>query len=154
MRYLEVGGVRVSAIGLGTWQFASREWNYGNEYVRTTAPAIVRRALELGITFIDTAEAYGSGRSEKIIGSALHDDAARDPFVATKFSPVLPVPSIMVDHALRSRRRLDVAAIDLYQLHWPNPVFPVARQAAGLRQVLDRGIARHVGRSEEHTSEL
>jgi aryl-alcohol dehydrogenase-like predicted oxidoreductase len=144
VKYLDVGGVRVSAIGLGTWQFASAEWNYGDEYVRTTAPAIVRRALELGITLIDTAEIYGRGGSELIIGSALRD-APRDPFVATKFTPFLPVPSVIVDHAERSRARLDVGAIDLYQLHWANPLIPIRRQAAGLRQVLDRGIVRHVG---------
>jgi aryl-alcohol dehydrogenase-like predicted oxidoreductase len=149
VKYVEVGGARVSAIGLGTWQFASREWNYGADYARTTAPALVRRALELGITLIDTAEQYGAGGSERIVGWALRD-APRDAFVATKFTPVLPLPSVIVDHAERSRARLDIAAIDLYQLHWPNPLIPVGRQAEGLRRVLDLGIARHVGVSN-HT---
>jgi aryl-alcohol dehydrogenase-like predicted oxidoreductase len=144
VKYVEAGGVRVSAIGLGTWQFGSREWNYGDDYVRTTAPALVRRALELGVTLIDTAEVYGRGVSELVVGSAIRD-APRDPFVATKFTPILPLPSIMVDHAERSRRRLDVAAIDLYQLHFSNPIIPLRRQAAGLRRVLDLGIARHIG---------
>ncbi len=144
MRYVEAGGVRVSAIGLGTWQFGTGEWGYGLDYARTVAPAILKRALELGVTLIDTAEAYGSGASELIVGSALRD-AVRDPFVATKFTPLLPIRAVMVDHAERSRRRLQVAAIDLYQLHWPNPFVPVREQAAGLRRVLDLGIARHVG---------
>jgi aryl-alcohol dehydrogenase-like predicted oxidoreductase len=144
MKYVEAGGVRVSAIGLGTWQFASGEWAYGDDYAATIAPALVRRALEVGITLIDTAEAYGGGGSELIVGSALRD-AARDPFVATKFTPLLPVASVMASHAEQSRRRLNVAAIDLYQLHFANPVVPVARQASGLRRVLDLGIARHVG---------
>jgi aryl-alcohol dehydrogenase-like predicted oxidoreductase len=144
VRYVEAGGVRVSAIGLGTWQFGSGDWGYGLDYARTTAPALVRRALELGVTLIDTAEAYGGGASELIVGNALRD-AARDPFVATKLTPVLPIRSVIVDHAERSRRRLRVAAIDLYQLHWPNPVVPIGMQAAGLRRLLDLGIARHVG---------
>jgi aryl-alcohol dehydrogenase-like predicted oxidoreductase len=144
MKFVEAGGVRVSAIGLGTWQFASWEWGYGDDYAATTAPAIVRRALELGVTLIDTAEAYGGGGSELVVGSALRD-APRDPFVATKFTPLLPVPSVMASHAELSRRRLNVSAIDLYQIHFANPVVPVARQAAGLRRVLDLGIARHVG---------
>jgi aryl-alcohol dehydrogenase-like predicted oxidoreductase len=71
VKYVEAGGVRVSAIGLGTWQFASREWAYGDDYAQTTAPALVRRALELGVTLIDTAEAYGGGGSELVVGSAL-----------------------------------------------------------------------------------
>jgi aryl-alcohol dehydrogenase-like predicted oxidoreductase len=144
VKYVEAGGVRVSAIGLGTWQFGTGDWGYGLDYARTVAPAIVRRALELGVTLIDTAEAYGGGASELIVGSALRD-VARDPFVATKLTPVLPIQSIVVDHAERSRRRLQVAAIDLYQLHWPNPLVPISMQAAGLRRVLDLGIARHVG---------
>jgi aryl-alcohol dehydrogenase-like predicted oxidoreductase len=145
MRDVEVRDARVSAIGLGTWQF-SGDWGYGLEYARTTAPALVRRALELGMTLIDTAEAYGGGASELIVGSALRD-ASRDPFVATKLTPVLPIPSVIVGHAERSRRRLRVAAIDLYQLHWPNPVVPIGLQAEGLRRVLDLGIVRHVGMS-------
>jgi aryl-alcohol dehydrogenase-like predicted oxidoreductase len=55
MRYIEVDGLRVSRIGLGTWQFGSREWGYGEQYAREIAPALLRRALELGITMIDTA---------------------------------------------------------------------------------------------------
>ena len=60
MKYLEIDGVRVSAIGLGTWQFGSREWGYGAEYAAHQAPALVRRALELGVTLIDTAEVIGT----------------------------------------------------------------------------------------------
>ena len=144
MKYVEAGGVRVSAIGLGTWQFGSREWGYGSDYARETAPAIVRRALELGVNLIDTAESYGRGASERIVGSAIRD-GRHDPFLATKFTPVLPVPSVIVDHAERSRRRLGVGTIDLYQLHWPNPLVRVSRQAAGLARVLDLGVVRHVG---------
>src|SRR5665811_1941918 len=148
MRYLEVGGVRVSVIGLGTWQFGSREWGYGPDYAAHEAPALVRRALELGVTLIDTAEVYGFGESERIVARGLASagpDLAARAFVATKLLPILPLPSIVASRAAASRDRLEVAAIDLYQLHWPNPVVPVRTQAAGLRRVLDAGVARHVG---------
>lgn len=71
MRYVEVGGLRLSVVGLGTWQFGSREWAYGASYARDTAPAIVRRAIGLGVTLVDTTEIYGFGRSERIIGQAI-----------------------------------------------------------------------------------
>ncbi len=148
MRYLEIDGRRVSAIGLGTWQFGSREWGYGADYAAHEAPAMVRRALGLGITLIDTAEVYGFGESERIVARGLASagpDLAARAFVATKLFPILPVPSIVASRAAASRDRLEVAAIDLYQLHWPNPIVPVRTQAAGLRRVLDAGIARHVG---------
>ena len=68
MRYLDVPGVGlVSRVGLGTWQFGSREWGYGDAYAQRSAHDIVRRALELGVTFFDTAEVYAFGRSERIL---------------------------------------------------------------------------------------
>lgn len=148
MRYLELDGVRVSAIGLGTWQFGSREWGYGATYATREAPALVRRALELGITLIDSAEVYGFGASERIVGrglAAAGADLASGAFTATKLLPILPLPSIVAWRAAGSRDRLAVGSIDLYQLHWPNPIVPARTQAAGLRRVLDAGIARHVG---------
>ena len=148
MRYLDIDGVRVSAIGLGTWQFGSREWGYGPAYATSLAPALVRRALELGVTLIDSAEIYAFGESERIVSrglAAAGPDLAAGAFVATKLFPILPLPSIVASRAAGSRDRLGVAAIDLYQVHWPNPIVPARTQAAGLRAVLDAGIARHVG---------
>ena len=155
MRTVDLDGVQVSAIGLGTWQFGSREWGYGAEYADTVAPAILRRALELGVTFIDTAEIYGFGASERIIGRTLAADRAtagshrivamQAPFLATKLMPILPIPAIARRNASASRRRLQTEAIDLYQLHWPNPFVPVSTQARALRTILDLGIARRVG---------
>jgi len=144
MRYVEVDGVPVSAIGLGTWQFGSREWGYGEEYARRVAPALVRRALELGITFIDTAEAYGFGRSERIVGRAL-DGSAAGAFIATKLMPVLPLPRIVARQARASRDRLGVDSIDLYQLHWPNPIVPARTSMSGLRRLLDDGVVDRIG---------
>ena len=155
MKTVDLDGVPVSAIGLGTWQFGSREWGYGADYADAVAPAIVRRALELGVTFIDTAEIYGFGASERIIGRTLAADratggssriAARQaPFLATKLMPILPLPAIARRNASASRRRLQTEAIDLYQLHWPNPFVPVGTQAKALRMIVDLGIARQVG---------
>jgi aryl-alcohol dehydrogenase-like predicted oxidoreductase len=148
MKYVEIDGVRVSAIGLGTWQFGSREWGYGAAYAAHQAPALVRRALELGVTLIDTAEMYAFGESERIVArglAAAGPELAAGAFIATKLLPILPLPSIVASRAAASRDRLEVAAIDLYQLHWPNPIVPARTQAAGLRRVLDSGVARHVG---------
>jgi aryl-alcohol dehydrogenase-like predicted oxidoreductase len=77
MKYIEVDGVgTVSRIGLGTWQFGSREWGYGDSYASGAAGDIVRRALEMGVTFFDTAEVYGLGKSERILGEALGAERA------------------------------------------------------------------------------
>jgi aryl-alcohol dehydrogenase-like predicted oxidoreductase len=148
MRYLEVDGLRTSVIGLGTWQFGSREWGYGEAYAAETAPALVRRALELGITMLDTAEAYGPGRSERIIAGALAaipPDAREDLVVATKFLPLAPAEPIVARQAAGSRRRLGVDALDLYYAHWPNPFVSVRRTMQALRPLLATGLVRRVG---------
>ena len=63
MKYLDVDGIgRVSRIGVGTWQFGSREWGYGDNYASGAARDIVQRALALGVTLFDTAEIYGDGQ--------------------------------------------------------------------------------------------
>ena len=144
MRYVEIDGFRASAIGLGTWQFGSREWGYGDTYATDVAPALVRRALELGITFIDTAEVYGFGRSERIVGAAL-GDRPDGVIVATKLLPILPLPAITEWRGRASRTRLGVDAIDLYQLHSPNPIVPPRTTMRGMRRLIDDGIIRRAG---------
>src|SRR6201999_2564544 len=68
MKYVDVDGIgRVSRIGLGTWQFGSGEWGYGDSYASGTARDIVARALALGVTLFDTAEVYAMGKSERIL---------------------------------------------------------------------------------------
>lgn len=144
MRYVEVGGVRVSAIGLGTWQFGSREWGYGSAYAEHDAFDIVARALDLGINLVDTAEIYGFGRSERILGQALAE-RRDEAFIATKIFPVVPIPPVTHQRARGSARRLNVDHIDLYQLHWPNPVISLRVIMAGMRQLRRSGLVRHVG---------
>src|SRR3954447_1257410 len=121
MRYVEVGGVRVSAIGLGAWQFGSREWGYGSEYAQKEAAEITQRALDLGVNLIDTAEIYGFGRAEHIVGQAI-EARGDDAFIATKVFPILPVSAVVQQRAVASASRLGVERIDLYQVHWPNPI--------------------------------
>jgi aryl-alcohol dehydrogenase-like predicted oxidoreductase len=148
MRYVDVDGVRISRIALGAWQFGSREWGYGEEYARTTAPALVRRALELGITMIDTAEAYGPARSERIIGEtlALMPTGRRDGLVvATKFLPIAPAEPIVARQARGSRRRLGMETLDLYYAHWRNPFVSPARTMQAVRPLLAEGVVRRVG---------
>jgi aryl-alcohol dehydrogenase-like predicted oxidoreductase len=144
MRFVEAAGTRLSAIGLGTWQFGSREWGYGRDYADKEAGEILNRALDLGINLIDTAEIYAFGQSERIVGRAL--EGRRDKaFVATKVFPVLPIAPVVVDRGRRSLRRLGIDAIDLYQIHQPNPVVPLSQQMGGMRRLQDEGVVRHVG---------
>ncbi|MCW2532212.1 MAG: Aldo/keto reductase [Blastococcus sp.] len=139
MEYLEVDGLGpVSRIGLGTWQFGSREWGYGDAYADRAARDIVRRARELGVTLFDTAEIYGFGRSERILGEALGHERG-DVVVATKFFPVAPFPPVVRQRWAGSARRLGLTRIPLYQVHQPNPLVPDSVIMPGLRGLLDDG---------------
>lgn len=144
MRFVEANGVRVSVIGLGTWQFGSSDWGYGDDYARREAHAIVERALDLGVNLVDTAEIYAYGRSERIVGDAIRD-RRDDVFLATKLFPVLPLAPIVEQRARASARRLGVEAIDLYQVHWPNPFVPNGPTMDGMRRVVEQGLVRYVG---------
>ena len=145
MRYLDIGtSKRISRIGLGTWQFGSREWGYGDRYAGEVAQAIVARALELGITLFDTAEIYGFGRSERILGQALagQRDAA---FLATKILPVFPVAPVVEQRAVASANRLGTRTLDLYQVHQPNPVVRDGTIMRGMRALQRVGLVVEVG---------
>ena len=139
MKYLDVDGIgKVSRIGLGTWQFGSREWGYGDGYAAGAARDIVQRARALGVTLFDTAEIYGFGRSERILGEALGDERA-DVVVASKFMPVAPFPAIVKQRERASAQRLGLERIPLYQVHQPNPVVPDSVIMPGMRDLLDSG---------------
>src|SRR5262245_45375957 len=144
MRYVEVTGVRVSAIGLGTWQFGSWEWGYGDAYAQHEAHAIVRRALDLGISLIDTAEIYAFGRSERLVGAAVAG-RRHAAVVETKGFPVLRLAAVVEQRARARPARLGIDTIDLYQVHWPNPVVPIGTTMAGMRRLQRAGVVRHVG---------
>jgi aryl-alcohol dehydrogenase-like predicted oxidoreductase len=145
MRYLSVGpDATISRIGLGTWQFGSREWGYGTSYAGQEARAIVRRALELGVSLFDTAEIYGFGRSERILGQALGEDR-ESVFLATKILPVLPVAPVVEQRAVASANRLGVRRLDLYQVHQPNPVVRDRTIMRGMRALQHVGLVGEVG---------
>jgi len=138
MKYVEVAGVRVSAIGLGTWQFGSTEWGYGKDYASGEAGVIVKRALELGVNFIDTAEIYGIGRSERIVGEAIRGHREKV-FLATKLFPV-GLPFMVAGRARASAKRLGVD-----RLHWPSPLFPPRSTMPRIKRLQDSGLVRQVG---------
>ena len=144
MRYVDVGGRRVSVIGLGCWQFGSREWRYGDRYARLDAMAIARRALDLGVNLLDTAEIYGFGRSERIVGTAIA--GRRDEvFIATKLYPAFPIGPVVVRRGIGSARRLGVRRLDLYQVHAPNPFIPLSTTMRGMAELQRRGIVSDAG---------
>jgi len=146
MRYIEIDGMRLSRIGLGTWQFGTREWGYGEAYASEIAPALLRRAAEIGITMIDTAEGYGPGRSEKIIGATLPGlpPELRDGLtIATKFTPIAPAEPIVERQVQGCMNRLGVDALDMLYVHWKNPFVSAGRVMQAVRPLVRQGLVKH-----------
>src|SRR5204862_7343987 len=119
------------------------EWGYGSRYASEDAKAIVHRALALGVNVVDTAEIYGQGRSERIVGEAIRGQRDKV-FLATKLFPAgLPVQ--VASRARGSSRRLGVDRLDLYQQHWPSPTFPASMTMPRVKKLMDAGIVGHAG---------
>jgi aryl-alcohol dehydrogenase-like predicted oxidoreductase len=143
-------GLEVTRVCFGTWQFGG-DWG---QIDRDEAKAAVRRALDLGVTFFDTAQAYGFGESEALLAEALGDDIRRDDVVVATKGGLRRVPGgverdsrpeILREGVEQSLRHLGVEAIDLYQVHWPDPKVPFESTAAVLTELVEQGKIRHVG---------
>jgi aryl-alcohol dehydrogenase-like predicted oxidoreductase len=98
----------------------------------------VHRARALGVTLFDTAEVYGLGKSERILGEALGDERT-EVAVASKIFPVAPFPAVVKQRERASARRLQLDRIPLYQIHQPNPIVPDSVIMPGMRELLDAG---------------
>jgi aryl-alcohol dehydrogenase-like predicted oxidoreductase len=107
----------LSAVGLGCWSFGGGA--YWGDCRQADADAVVRRAVELGITYFDAAEAYNEGRSEESLGKALTGISRDRVTIGTKVSPSNCYAEVLPTHCDGSLRRLGVECIDLYMIHWP-----------------------------------
>ena len=146
-------GLEVSPIAFGTWQLGG-DWGPFDE---EEAIAAVRFARERGINFFDTAQGYGYGASERLLGRALRDDLddRRDEIViATKGGLRMQESGIQVrdsspewlrEGVRQSLEALGVDHIDIYQLHWPDSETPLAQSGEALAQLVDEGKIGHVG---------
>ncbi len=153
MEQIAIGasGLTASRIGLGTWAIGGLMWGGTDE---AQSIATIRAAVERGVTLIDTAPAYGFGRSEEIVGKALAEGGLRNKVqIATKvglgwkngavFRDLRPV-RIRQDIE-DSLRRLRTDVIDLYQVHWPDSETPLVETARALEDLRREGKIRAIG---------
>ncbi len=150
MRYRKLGNseLTVSEIALGSWL------TYGGGVGRDEAEACVRRAFELGINFLDTANVYAQGGAESFLGEVLQGRPRQSYVLATKvFFPMSPDDSGLSAAQIRkqldaSLRRLRVEYVDLYQCHRFDPNTPLEETMAALTEAVRQGKTRYIGFSE------
>ena len=158
---LGMTGLEVSRIAFGTWQLGG-DWGGFDE---DEAIRAIRYARELGINFFDTAQAYGFGASERLLGRALREDLdgrREQVVIATKGGLRMTSRGVVRDSSPKwlragveaSLKALGVDYIDLYQVHWPDPDTPFAETAAALQELVDEGKIRHVGVSNYSADQM
>lgn len=146
MIYKELGdtNIKIPSIGLGTMGiggYFTKDVSKDNFYID-----IIRKSIDSGMTFIDTAEIYGAGHSERLIGETIYRHYRReDIFIATKVSP----EHLKYDDVLKSVEnscvRLKTDYIDLYQIHWPNPIVPLKETLSVMKRLLNEEKIKRVG---------
>ncbi|OOP55472.1 MAG: general stress protein [Candidatus Brocadia carolinensis] len=153
MEYINIAGTELSAsrIGLGTWAIGGWMWGGTDE---ETSILTIHKALERGINLIDTAPVYGQGRSEEIVGKAIERYSRRkEVIIATKVGLDWSGKKI-VRNSTRERifkeiadslQRLRTDVIDIYQVHWPDPLVPIGETADAMNQLYRQGKIRAIG---------
>ena len=144
-------GLRVSRVALGTWAMGGWMWGGRNDREST---ATIQRALDLGINLIDTAPVYGFGAAEELIGKALRNANMRSQAIIATKAGIEWQEGRVHRNATRARimqevedslRRLRTDYIDIYQVHWPDPLVPIEETAQTMRMLYEQGKIRAIG---------
>jgi len=147
MEYINLGksGLKVSKIGIGTWQASGDAW--GQDVIDDNIIKAIKRSYELGVNLVDTAEIYGNGHSETVVGKALKDIGRENMIVATKVAGAHLRHDELLKSAELSMKRLGISYIDLYQIHWPDPweQIPLRETMKAMEELYVQGKIRAIG---------
>jgi aryl-alcohol dehydrogenase-like predicted oxidoreductase len=163
-RQLGRSDLNLTTVGLGTWAIGGGDWDFGwGPQDDKESIAAIRRALDLGINWIDTAAIYGLGHAEEVVAKAI--TGRRDEvIVATKCglrwksgstTPFGQLDAESVrEEAEASLKRLNTEVIDLYQIHWPNPDKDIEEAWTAIAKLLEQGKVRYAGVSNFNVTQL
>lgn len=161
MRYRRLGDldIAVSVVGFGTWPLGGRDYGRVDDHDSIKA---IRRAVDLGVTLFDTAPIYGSGHAEEVLGQAL-EPVRKEVLIATKCGPIEVRPGLLrldlSPQAIEAQceaslRRLRTDYLDLLQVHWNDPAWPVEKTMEAMMRLVEAGKVRAVGVSNFSVEDL
>lgn len=155
-RQLGASNIVVPALGVGIWSWGDKGfWSYGTTHTREDITSAYKACLDAGLNFFDTAEMYGQGESERILGECMKADD-RSVIIASKFAP-LPnrlSASKLLDALDASLARLGVSTIDLYQVHWPYTFISIDSLMDAMALAVREGKIRAVGVSNYNIRQM
>jgi len=134
---------KIPVLGLGTWGMGGgmrQDRSNDRKYIEA-----IRYAIENGMTHIDTAEIYARGHSEEIVGEAIKKFDRQSLFITSKLFPIHLTYKGIILACEGSLRRLSTAYLDLYLVHWPNPLSSLKTTMAAFDQLVKEGLVRHIG---------
>jgi len=136
-------GTRIPVLGLGTWGIGGRE--QPDDTRDDEAISAIQMAIDLGLTHIDTAEYYGAGHCEELVGRAIQGINRRKIFITTKVWPTHLAKKDLRTSLTGSLKRLGTDYVDLLLIHWPNPEIPLRETMRTLEKCVDEGYLSHIG---------
>jgi aryl-alcohol dehydrogenase-like predicted oxidoreductase len=155
-RQLGASGIAVPALGVGIWSWGDAGfWGYGQAYTREDIAQAYQFCLDSGLNFFDTAELYGRGASERLLGECKQQDD-RPIIIASKFAPY-PMrlsPRSLSEALDQSLKRLGVKQIDLYQIHWPYTLLKINDLMDAMAEAVKAGKIRAVGVSNYSADQM
>lgn len=136
-------GFELPVIGLGTWKFGGeRESDYSKD---KESVAIIKKAIELGYTHIDTAEVYGAGHCEELVGEAIQKFDRKKLFIATKVVATNLYYDDVINSCKESLKRLKTDYVDLYMIHAPNPEILIEETMKAMDYLVEKGFVKYIG---------
>ena len=154
MHFKQLGrtNIKIPVMGMGTWEIGGRQ-KIDNSHDEEDIRAI-RQAVDLGMNLIDTAEMYGNGHCEEIVGQAIKPFLREELFIVSKVWFNHLHHSDVLKAAENSLKRLQTDWIDLYLIHWPNPEIPLIETIQAMEELIERKLIKHIGVSNFDVSKL
>ncbi len=142
----DLGGKKIYPIGFGTWRMGGDALHSSHNNDKDEISAI-KFALKSGINVIDTAEIYGKGHAEELVAEAIKGRDREDLFITSKVWPMNLKHDSVIRSAQGSLKRLNTKYIDLYLIHWPNPLVNINETIGAMEELVDKGLVRNIGLS-------
>ncbi len=154
MKYKELNkmGIKIPSIGMGTWGIGgglTPDYSRDKEFI-----TLLREGIKLGLTLIDTAEMYGAGHSEELVGEAIKEFHRENIFIITKVLPENLRYNDLIKSAEKSLKRLKTDYIDLYLIHAPNPRIPLKESMKAMEKLKEEGLIKFIGVSNFNVTEM